>query len=63
MVEENEVSLQTDEDLNLNTQTVGEKRDHNGFLETSSSDQSMCMPNFMTPPSTFIVYVLTCICM
>lgn len=54
MVEENEVSLQADEDF-----IVGEKRD-NGFSETSSSDQSICMPNFMTPPSIFIVYVLTC---
>ena len=42
MVEENEVSLQSDETLNVNTQSVGEKRD-DGFLETSSSDQSMCL--------------------
>lgn len=58
MVEENEVSLQTNEDLYLNTQTLGEKRE-NGFLETSLSGQSMRMPNFMTPSSTtFIVYAL-----
>ena len=46
MVEENEASLQNVEELN---QTVGDKR-VNGFLETSSSDQSMCMLNFVTPP-------------
>lgn len=60
MVEENEASLQNVEELNHSTQTVGDKRD-NGFLETSSSDQSMCMPNFVTPPSTtsimYLMYV------
>ena len=39
MLEEQEVSLQTNEDLNLNAQAIGEKRD-NGFLETSPYDQS-----------------------
>lgn len=58
MVEETEVSLQADEELDLNTQTVGEKRE-NGFLETASNDQSMCMPNFMTSTLLieFIMYV------
>jgi hypothetical protein len=59
MVEENEVSLHIDEELNHSIQTVGEKRD-NGFLETSSSNQSMCISSFVTPSiasTTFIVYV------
>ena len=40
MLEENEVSQPKDEGLNLHAQTVGEKGD-GGFLETSSSNQSM----------------------
>ena len=40
MLEESEVSVLKDEGLSLHAQTVAEKRD-NGFLETSSSIQSM----------------------
>lgn len=59
MVEENEVSLQADEDLNLNTQIVGEKRD-NGFSETSSSDQSMCIPNHQSLSLCMCLHVHVC---
>lgn len=58
MVEENEVSLHTDEELNHSTQTVGEKRD-NGFLETSSSNQSVCMSSFVTPPIKHNIYFVS----